>query len=98
MTLLGATALDGQPLQIDVAQELGGMCQLDLGASGTGATYVQSVQLTYDNGATQVVAVNQLLDGNHPAFQVQLANAGAISSVSVIGHSNWGGGLTITAQ
>jgi hypothetical protein len=99
MTVLGATALDGTQLTVAVNNELGGMCQLDLDATGTGATYVSSVVLTYDTGAQQVVAVNQLIDANNPQFQIPLnADAGAIMNVSVVGHSNWGGALTIAAR
>jgi hypothetical protein len=75
------------------------MCQLDLANAGTGGTYVDSVVLTYGNGAQQTVAVNQLIDAANPQFQIQLpADAGALANVSVVGHSNWGGAVAITAR
>nr|HEX4318656.1 hypothetical protein [Kofleriaceae bacterium] len=99
LTVLGATALDGGELTTNVTAELGGMCQLDLANAGTGGTYVDSVVLTYGNGAQQTVAVNQLIDAANPQFQIQLpADAGALANVSVVGHSNWGGAVAITAR
>ena len=97
VSLLGATALDGGQVSLDVASELGGRSALDLVSVGSGSTYVSQVVLYFDNGSTQVVPVGQLLNANNPSFQISLGDGACITRVAVAGHSNSGGAIAIDA-
>ena len=94
--LAAPTALASDQLSIDVGG-LGAASVLELGAAGSGSTYVSQVVLVEADGDTQVVPVNQVLSPQNPTVQLPLGNGAAIARIVVDGHSDWGGELMLRA-
>ena len=92
VSVLGATALEGGMLTVDVPY---GMGTLDLDAIGGGTTTVDTVVLYYANGGSQLVPVHQVLGGGNSVYQVGLG--GNVTRVGVSGHSECGGSIAIDA-
>lgn len=76
------SALIGGAETISLGDNGGGAVEL---AANGGATWVQSALITYADGSTESVAVNQELDARNPALQLQ-TDGSAVASVTIYGN------------
>ncbi len=96
--LSGKIELDGRT-DIRVGKHEGELRTLQLVAGwGNGSTMVKDVTITFGNGQTQTVCLNQKLGPNNKAVSIDLAgNERFIKSVAITGKSHGRSGIELRA-
>jgi hypothetical protein len=95
VSLIAPTPIINGELFVSIAPELGAVKTIRL--DGSGVSYVQQVVVEYDDGTSQVLAVNRYLDPSNPSLELAVPNVGCARRLVVYGQSEYGGQIAVTA-